>query len=158
MRAALLATTVLALTAILGPASAMAIERPEYKAEVEPICKANTQANERILKGVRDQVKDGKLGPAATKFSKAGAALKKAHTQLAAVEKPVADEAKLEKWLDYVKIEADLFNQVATKLRQDKKSAAQSLVNKLTTNANKANAQVLAFGFRYCRFEPSKFT
>lgn len=157
MRAlATLAATAIAAMA-LAPA-ALAIERPEYKEAVEPICQANTKANERILRGVRNQVKDGKLKPAALKFEKAGKALKRAHTQLSAVEKPAADVAKLDKWLGYVKTEADLFTQVAAKLRQNKKGAAQTLVNKLTTNANQANAQVLAFGFRYCRFEPSKFT
>jgi hypothetical protein len=43
-------------TAFLGLASlafAAEVSRPEYKAAVEPICKANTKANERILKGVR---------------------------------------------------------------------------------------------------------
>jgi predicted transcriptional regulator len=157
MRALTTLGAVIASLLVLAPA-AMAIERPEYKEAVEPICKSNTEANERILKGVKGQVKAGQLKPAATKFAKAGAALKKAHTQLTAVEQPSADVAKLTKWLGYVKTEADLFNQVAGKLRADKKGAAQSLVNKLTTNANQANAQVLAFGFRYCRFEPSKFT
>ena len=85
MRFMVLATA----TAFLGlaaPAFAAEVSRPAYEAAVEPICKADAKANERILRNVR------------------------------------------------------------------------SLVNKLTTNANRANAQVLAFRFRYCRFEPSKFT
>lgn len=152
--AAALGTLALAPTMV----AAAEITRAEYKEAVEPICKANTEANERILKGVRSQVKAGKLKPAAAKFEKAGNALKKAHAQLSAVPQPTADEAKLAKWLSYVKTEESLFKRVAAKLRADKKGAAQNLVNKLTTNANQANAQVLAFGFRYCRFEPSKFT
>ena len=32
------------------------------------------------------------------------------------------------------------------------------MVVKLTHNANLANNQVLSFGFRYCKLEPSKFT
>jgi len=43
-------------------------------------------------------------------------------------------------------------------LKAKNKSKAQKFVNQLTTNANQANAQVLAFNFRYCRFEPSKYT
>jgi hypothetical protein len=146
------------LGALAPAASAAEISRAEYKAQVEPICQANTKANERILGGVRNLVREGKLKPAAAKFSKAGAALKQTHSQLRAVPQPSADEAKLAKWLDYVKTEADLFNKVAQKLRAGQKGAAQSLVNKLTTNANQANSTVLAFGFRYCRFEPAKFT
>lgn len=139
-------------------AFAAEVDRTEYKAQVEPICQANAKANERILGGVKGLVKAGKLGPAATKFEKAGKALKQTHKQLSAVPQPTADEPKLAKWLSYVKTEADLFAQVAKKLRAGQKGAAQALVNKLTTNANQANATVLAFSFRYCRFEPSKFT
>jgi uncharacterized protein HemY len=156
--AALLAAALGTLALAPTMAAAAEITRAEYKEAVEPICKANTEANERILKGVKDQVKQGKLKPAALKFEKAGKALKKAQGQLTAVPQPTADEPKLASWLGYVKTEADLFGQAAAKLRQDKKGAAQSIVNKLNTNATKANAQVLAFGFRYCRFEPSKFT
>jgi cellobiose-specific phosphotransferase system component IIA len=156
--ATLCAAALFALALAPSMVAAAEITRAEYKEAVEPICKTNTEANERILKGVRDLVKNGKLKPAAAKFEKAGNALKKAHAQLSVVSQPTADEAKLAKWLGYVKTEADLFKQVAAKLRANKKGAAQSVVNKLTTNANQANAQVLAFGFRYCRFEPSKFT
>ena len=74
------------------------------------------------------------------------------------VPQPTMDEAKLAKWLRYVKIEAGLFTRVGKKLKAGQKGAAQRLVNKLTTNANLANSTVLAFNFRFCRFEPSKFT
>lgn len=156
-----LTTLALAATAVLAMAQlafAAEISRTEYKAQVEPICQKNSKANERILKGVRQMVKQGKLKPAATKFEKAGKALTQTYNQLKAVPQPTADEAKLAKWLSYVKEEASLFGKVAKKLRAGQKGAAQSLVNKLTTNANKANALVLAFSFRYCKFEPSKFT
>jgi glutamate/tyrosine decarboxylase-like PLP-dependent enzyme len=139
-------------------AFAAEITRDQYKALVEPICQKNSKANERILKGVRKMVRRGKLKPASVKFKKAGRALKKTHRQLAAQPQPTADEARLKKWLSYVKQEANLFIRAGKKLQQGKKGAAQALVNKLTSNANKANALVLAFNFRYCKFEPSKFT
>jgi hypothetical protein len=148
-------------TAFLGLASlafAAEVSRPEYRAAVEPICKANTKANERILKGVRSLVRQGKLRPAGAKFLKAAAALRKTHNQLRVVPQPSADEARLAKWLSYVKLEADLFRSAGQALKAGKRNKAQRFVNKLTTNANRANAQVLAFRFRYCRFEPSKFT
>jgi ribosome maturation protein Sdo1 len=134
------------------------ISRDEYKSAVEPICKANSQANERILKGVRQEVKANKLKKAATRFSKAQTALNKAYSQLKAVAQPEADVAKLTKWLGYVKIEADLFGTISKKLKAGQRGAAQAKVSKLTSNANLANSTVLAFGFHYCRFEPSKFT
>jgi hypothetical protein len=157
-RLTILALAAGALLALAQLAFAAEISRTEYKAQVEPICQKNSKANERILKGVRSLVKRGKLKPAAIKFEKAGKALKRTYGQLKAVPQPAADEAKLAKWLSYVKEEANLFIRADKKLRQGKKGAAQSLVNKLTSNANKANSLVLAFSFRYCKFEPSKFT
>jgi hypothetical protein len=154
----ILALTTAAFLALSSLAFAAEISRSEYKASVEPICQQNAKANERILKGVRQMVKQGKLRPAAAKFQKAGVALKGTHKQLAAMPQPSADEAKLAKWLSYIKEEANLFIRAGKKLKAGQKGAAQSLVNKLTSNANKANALVLAFNFRYCKFEPSKFT
>ena len=157
-RLTVLALATAALLALTSIAFAAEVSRSEYKAQVEPICQKNSKANERILKGVRKLVKQGKLKPAATKFEKAGKALTQTYNQLKVVPQPTADEAKLRKWLSYVKEEASLFTRAGKKLRKGQKGAAQSLVNKLTSNANKANALVLAFNFRYCKFEPSKFT
>jgi hypothetical protein len=155
---ALILSAAAALLLIAGPAAAAEVSRSEYVAAVEPICKANTRANERILKNVRTQVRKGKLRLAARSFAKAGTALMKAYRQLRAVPQPTGDEARLAKWLRYVKIEADLFKAVSRKLKAGKRGAAQAKVNRLTTNANLANSTVLAFNFRYCRFQPSKFT
>jgi hypothetical protein len=154
----LLATAIVASLAIASLASAAELDRAEYKAKVEPICKTNAKANERILKPVRKMVKSGKLKQAAVRFNEASAALKKTYAQLKAVPQPTADEAKLAKWLGYVKTEADLFAKAAKKLKAGQKGAAQQVVNKLTSTANLANSTVLSFEFHYCRFEPSKFT
>jgi hypothetical protein len=139
-------------------AEATETTRPEYRETVEPICKTNTIANERILKGVRAEVKAGKLKAAAVQFAKAGAALKGTWRQLGAVPQPAADQARLTKWLGYVKTEADLFQRTAKKLKAGDKIGAQAMVIRLTHNADQANNQVLPFEFRYCKFEPSKFT
>ena len=150
-----------AAVAVLATASlALATEttRAEYVAQVEPICKTNTQADEKILDGVEAEVKSGKLKPAAKQFSKASAALKKALAQLKAVPKPAADNAKLTKWLGYVKTEAELFASTAKKLKSGDKQGAGKMEVRLTHNANLTNNTVLAFEFHYCRVEPSKFS
>jgi hypothetical protein len=149
---------VLVLSALAAPAAQAEVTRESYKEAVEPICKSNTEANERILKGVRGKVKAGKLKAAGTQFSRASTALNKAQGELKAVPQPPADQAKLTKWLGYVKTEATLFQKTATKLKAGDKNGAQSMVIKLTHNANQANNLVLGFEFHYCRFEPSKFT
>jgi hypothetical protein len=154
-----LSVVVLALSMLASPlALAAEVTRESYKEAVEPICKTNTEANERILKGVRQKVKAGKLKQAGTQFEKAGKALHKAIVQIKAVAQPPADEAKLAKWLKYVGEEEKLFLKGAKQLKEGNKTGAQETVIRLNSNANKANNQVLPFEFKYCRFEPSKFT
>src|ERR1700748_2626711 len=147
------------IVAMVLAASAFAAEvsRDEYKAAAEPICKTSAKENERILANIRKEVKTGKLKPAAAKFatdSKQEAALK----ELEALPQPTADEARLGKWLSYLKIEAELFATAGRKLNSGDKAGAEHITSKIAQNANKANVQVLPFEFHYCRQEPSKYT
>lgn len=161
MSTTLTAVTALAVTAsvlVTSLAVASEVTRDSYREAVEPICQANTRANERILAGVRGEVQSGKLAPAAGQFSRAATALKKTQRQLAAVAQPPADTARLMKWLGAVKLEASLFERIAAQLRAGQKSAAERTVAKLTSNASQANNQVIPFEFHYCRFDPSRFT
>lgn len=140
---------------------ALAAEEPtraEYKAKVEPICKANTEANENILKGVRGKVRRGELGPAGRQFTRAAAALKKTLRQLKAVPKPPADEARLTEWLKRVGKQQALLQQVGEALIARKRRKAETLSVKLVSGARLTNAIVVGFGFNHCRFEPSKYT
>jgi hypothetical protein len=159
LKPALLATAAALLLLLVAPVTmAAAPTRDEYRAQVEPICKANTRANERIFAGVRRQVKEGRLRAAAGQFSKAARALKTALNEIRSVPQPTADQARLGRWLGYVKAEVELFERVAKKLRSGDKVGAQTLVVRLTHTANLANNQVLVFEFNYCRLNPSRFT
>ncbi len=155
---ALLALTLALLTLGVSLAAAEEVTRDTYTAAVEPICKANTETNERVLKGARDKVKQGKLAQAGKQFAQAATALKGTYAQLSAVPQPSADASKLAKWLAYVKAEADLFKAAADQLKAGNKTKAQAIVLQLTHNANLANLQVLAFDFDYCELDPSKFS
>ena len=138
-------------------AVAVAIERPEYVAQVEPICKENKQASDRLLKGVKGLVRRDKLKAAGARFAKAALALQRTQRQLAAVEKPAADSAKLTRWLSEIKAEAALMKTISRKFNKGNKSKATSLAVKLQNNANRANTLVIAFGFNYCKIDPSKY-
>jgi hypothetical protein len=139
-------------------APAAEVSRESYREAAEPICKTNTQANERIFKGVRAEVRHNKLKPAALAFEKAAKALKRTLAQLRALPRPGADQAKLSKWLGFVKEEVHGFQAVAGQLRAGKKINAEREVVKLAHIADLANNVVTAFEFEYCRFEPSRFT
>jgi hypothetical protein len=156
-RMLMVAGAVMALALIVcGAAFAAEVSRDEYKEAAEPICKSNTQANERILAGVQKEVKQGKLKTAAAKFTKAAAGQAKALKALEALGQPAADEARLAEWFKYLGIEAELFATAGKKLKAGDKPGAEKAFTKLTQNANKANLPVLPFGFHYCRIEASK--
>ncbi len=156
---AALSAAILTLSMLATPfALADEVTRESYKQDVEPICKTNVKANERILKGVRKKVKKGKLKPAAIQFMKAANSTHKALAKLKAVPQPPADEARLGKWLKYIRQEEGYFRKIAKKLKAGNRNGAFKMQLKLEHTANQANNQVLAFEFKYCKVDPSKFS
>jgi hypothetical protein len=149
------------VAAVFGSSLALAAEEvtpTEYRARVEPICKRNAEANNEILKGVQTEVKKGKLVPAGRQLIRAAAALRHTLTQLKAVPRPAADEARLTEWLRQVGKEADLLEQTGRALKAGQRRRAESLQARLYAGARFTNSIVASFSFHYCRFEPSKYT
>jgi hypothetical protein len=159
-RKRVLATLLGGVAALLVFASFAAAEtdRAGYVAAVEPICKSNRKASDRILKPVKNLVKKDKLKQAGQAFAKGARELQKTQKLLAAVEKPPADSAKLSKWLSEVKAEVALMKTISVKFKKEKKGPATTLVNKLTKKATHTNNLVIAFQFNYCKIDPSKYT
>lgn len=153
------AVGVLGLLALVAVplAGAAEISRDEYVARVEPICKKNTEANVRIFKGAKEEVKAGELKKGSTHFFRAATALEKTIKQLEAVPRPTADEAKLTKWIGYLKSESSYFIRIGKALAQGDKAKAQNLSVRLNRNSNLANNSVLGFGFDHCRIDPTRF-
>jgi hypothetical protein len=147
------------VVALLGAIPSVAAEatRESYVDAVEPICKANQDANDKIFQGVRAKVKAGKLDAASKQFFAAAQALKRTRAQLLQVSKPSADSVLLTKWLDYVKKEIDLFEAVGRKLAKGEAGAANRMVVRLVSNARQTNNLVRGFGFRYCQFQISRY-
>jgi hypothetical protein len=102
-------------------------------------------------------VKAGKLKQASTHFSRAATAFAKTISQIEAVPQPVADEARLVKWLGYLRAEKNLIQKVGRALATNDKHKAESYSVDLNHNSNLANNTVLGFGFDYCRIDPSRF-
>lgn len=154
-----ISTVVLVLTALAAPlVQADEVTRESYKEAVEPICKTNVKANERILNGVKAEIKHGKLNPAAKKFLKAAGVSHEALRKLKVVPQPPADEARLAKWLRYIQQEEGYFRKIAKKLKAGDKNGAVAMQIRLQHVANQANNQVIPFEFHYCHVEPSKFS
>lgn len=133
------------------------ITRTEYIARVEPICAASTKSNSNILKGVKDQVKQGQLVPAGKRFIRAAGVLDRSTGQIAKVPQPAADEAKLSKWIGYLRNEGRFLQLIGKSLKSGDKYKAQKLAVKLNRNNNQANNTVISFGFKECRIDSSRF-
>jgi hypothetical protein len=129
----------------------------EYTEGVEPICKRNSEANSRILKGVKGQVQRGDLKPAGRRFVRASTVLGKAVTQIDQVPKPAEYEAKLTKWVGYLRQEKVYLQQIGAALKAEDKIKAQKLAVKLNRNNNQANNTVISFPFKECRIDSSRF-
>lgn len=152
---------VAALLVLASFAVADTAERETYKATVEPICKSNKAAADRLLGPVKDLVKKDKLKQAGQAFTKAATELEKTQKKLAAVPQPADDAAKLGKWLSEIKAEVGLMRTIASNFNKNTKagkSKATSLAVKLQNNATKANNNVIVFQFNYCKIDPSKYT
>jgi hypothetical protein len=134
------------------------ISRDEYVEQVEPICKVNVEANKKIFKGAKGEVKAGELKKGSTHFFRAATALNKTIKQLKAVPRPSADEAKLTKWFGYLEIESSYFRRIGQALKAEQKEKAQNLSVRLNRNTNLANNTVLVFDFNYCRLDSSRFS
>jgi hypothetical protein len=156
LAAALVAAVVASLAG--GTAAAEEATRTSFREAVEPICQANTKANERILAGVRSEVKHDRLTIAARKFRKAGTALKGTLGELRQVPRPSADSARLSRWFGFISTEVGFFEKTAGYLAAGKKETAEGMVVRLEGTARRANNAVVPFEFHYCLFEPSRFT
>lgn len=153
-----------ALAAIAGAvlvaaplASAEEISREEFVSRAEPICKTNVEANKRIFKGAKGEVKAGELKKASAHFSRAATAFAKTINQLEAVPQPTADAAKLDQWLGYLRDEKDFIQKIGVALAKEQRHKAESISVKLNRNSTRANNVVLGFGFDYCRIDPARF-
>lgn len=153
-------TLAVAMAILVAAPVALAAEEPtreEYVAKVEPICKRNTEANSRILKGVKEQVKQDKLVPAGSRFIQASGVLGKTVTQITNVPQPSTDSAKLTKWIGYLRKEKGFLQQIGSALKSKDKFHAQKLAVELNKNNNQANNTVISFGFKECRIDSSRF-
>ncbi len=153
----LAAVVVLLISVPVAVAIVAAPTRDEYAAAVEPICKTNSQASSRILKGVKGQVKSGGLVPAGKRFIRASAALGRTIGQIVRVPQPPADKAKLTKWIGYLKREQSYLRKIGKYLKAGKKGKAQHEAVELNSTNSRANNTVVGFGFHQCRIESSRF-
>jgi hypothetical protein len=149
---------------VLLPAAAAAAEEPtraQYVEQVDPICKANTEANKRILKNVKTKARSKSprtVREAGTQFIHASAAFGAAKKKIAVVPRPPADDARLLKWFKYLDIVKANLLKLGKALKADEKILAAHEQVRVERSANAANNVGFIFEFRYCHLSASNFT
>jgi hypothetical protein len=156
-KAAPLAAMLLAAASACLATAAEAPTRAEYVAQLEGICKPGVQATQRVMKGVRDDVRAERDAIAARKFGRGAAIFDGTIGGIAAVPRPPTDIARLRKWFVYLNRQEEYLRQITAHLRAGQTIKAQRSTARFIHNGNLANNVVLAFGFNYCSFRFSRF-
>lgn len=150
---------VVATLAVAVPAFGIA-EPPteaEYVATVEPICKRDREAGERILKGVRDNIDEGRLHVAGNQLIRASRRFGATLGELVKVPRPVAQEAKLQKWFGFLRKVKTRMAQTGKLYKEEKRLAATHETIRTERSGNAANNVSFSLGFRECRMSRSRF-
>jgi len=131
--------------------------RESYVAAVEPICKRDREAGERILSGTKDNINNGKLAVAGRQLIRASGRLGETIGQIVAVPRPPADETKLQKWFGFLRIVKDRIRKTGKFFKEGKRLEATHESIRAEKSGNAANNVSFAFHFRYCRLSRSRF-
>jgi hypothetical protein len=142
----------LAMLAIAPLAAGEEQTRESYKAQVEPICKANRDANERIMAGAKDRVNGGKLEPAGKQFLRLSESFGKLIKRLAGVPAPTADNHRIDRWLDIMKLLKSRLRNVGKYFIAGEKIKGTHESILAERSGLSANNTSIVFHFQYCRF------
>ncbi|MGB7587656.1 MAG: hypothetical protein WBM00_02995 [Solirubrobacterales bacterium] len=149
-------TSVAALAAMLAFAAlAGAVEEPtreSYLAQVEPICKVNRSANERIMAGSKQRVNTGELAPAGRQFIRVSESFGMLIKQLAVVPPPAADSHRIERWLESMRLLEVRLRLVGKYFKAGERIKATHESILAERAGLSANNTSIVFHFRYCRF------
>lgn len=131
--------------------------REGYVAQVEPICKRSTETTQRILSGAGERIKKRDLEPAGRQFIRASESFGRGVLQIVAVPRPPADEAKLQKWFEFLRIVKVRLLKLGKALTEDERLKATHDEIQLERSANAANNVSFAFRFHDCRLTRARF-
>jgi hypothetical protein len=157
-RSATVAAVFVAMLCLAGAAHGDEPTRESYVATVDPICQRDREAGERILRGTKDNIRDGKLGVAGRKLIRASERFGKTIRQIVTVPRPSADETKLQKWFGFLRIVKERIRKTGKFYKEGKRLKATHESIGAERSGNAANNVSFAFHFRYCRLSRSRFS
>jgi hypothetical protein len=127
--------------------------RDSYTERIEPICKANREANERIMAGARERINKDNLVPAGKQFIRASASVGGLAKKLGAVPPPPSDTRRINRWLEFVRLLKTRLHNVGKYYKEGleiKATHESILAERAGLSAN--NIMVVFTKLRYCRF------
>jgi len=140
-----------------GAESTPAHERAEYVERLESICKPRAQATQRVMRGVRQDVRQERIATAARKFARGTRLFDQTVTLMKPVPRPAADVETLKRWFTYLGQQETYLQGITLDLKAERTIKAQRLTARFIHTGNLANDVVLAYGFNYCSFKFSRF-
>jgi hypothetical protein len=161
MRAGLPTAAAVVVATLVVAVPAFGIGEPptdeEYVAAVEPICKRDREAGERILRGARDNINRKRFGVAGNQLIRASKRFGTTIGQLVEVPRPPAKEEKLQKWFGFLRLVKVRMAKTGKLYKAGKELEATHESIKAERSGNAANNVSFSLGFRYCRLSRSRF-
>ncbi len=142
----------LAMLAIAPLADGEEQTRESYKAQVEPVCKTNRDANERIMAGAKERVNKGKLALAGKQFFRLSESFGSLIKHLAVVPAPTADSHRVDRWLSIMKLLKSRLRNVGKYFIAGEKIKGTHESILAERSGLSANNTSIVFHFQYCRF------
>ncbi len=136
---------------------ATAPNRVEYVSSLEKICRPGSDETVKAMGNARKDLKDGNISVAAHKFERAQKIYRRTLKTIAAVPRPTADTQRLKAWFGYLNRQQDFLSEIIDNLKAGRTIKAQHLIADFIHTGNLANNEVLAFGFNYCSFKPTRY-
>jgi hypothetical protein len=131
--------------------------RTDYVSHLEQICKPGSDATERVVRGVRADVRAERLTVAAGKFARARRIFDGTVGKISTVPRPASDRATLKRWFTALGQEEVYLGQMVRVLRANNVAGFERVSAQFIHEGNRANNAVVSFGFDYCDFKPTRF-
>jgi len=157
LRIAAFLAVLLALALADSSQAAPDVSRAEYVARLEKICKPDSEATLRAVRGTRGDVRAERFRRAAAKVVAAKRIFTGTIHAISGVPRPAADGDTLGRWFAALKREAGALGRTAASLGAEDIPRFQRVWAEFIHEGNKANNVVVSFGFNYCTFKPSRF-
>ncbi len=140
------------MLAIASVASGEEQTRESYKTQVEPICKANRDTNERIMAGARERVNKNKLKPAGKQFVRLSESFGKLVKRLGQVPPPATDAHRIDRWLEIMQQLQERLRTVGKYFIEGEKIKGNHEAVLAERSGISANNTTVVLHFHYCRF------